>query len=86
MNPRVTTSSAAECLQQKLQRDRGVDTGVRPVNQPGVVLDDLQHADLFLQRPATEVMTDGQRVLALRRQVGPQRGCVLDMKIGRAES
>jgi hypothetical protein len=66
-------------LKQKLQCDGGIDIG--PVDQTGVILDDLQHADLFLQRAATEVMTDGQTVFVLRGQVCPQRGCVLNMEI-----
>ncbi len=58
-------------LQQKPQCDNGIGPGIRRVDKAGVVLDDLQHADLFLQGPASELVTYGKGVLALRREVRP---------------
>ena len=68
-------------LQQKLQRDRVLAAGVLPVDQPGVVFDDLQHAYLVGQCSPSEFVTDREGVLAPGGQVGPQRRRVLGMEV-----
>ena len=73
-------------LQQEFQCDGRVDANVfrQFEDHPDVLLDDVEHADLFLQRPAPELMGDGQAVLVARVQVGLQRSDVLRVKIFRA--
>lgn len=49
-------------LQQKLQRDGCLDVNVLGdlEDQPDVVLDDVEHADPFLQCPASQLVADGE--------------------------
>src|ERR1700746_692972 len=58
-----------------------VGTGVllQLVDQPQVVFDDLEHADLFLQGPSAEFMTDSQVGLAGLVQISAQCRCVFDV-------
>jgi hypothetical protein len=46
-----------------------------------VVLDDVEHADAFLQGPTSELVADGQAVFIARVQVGLQRSDVLGVKV-----
>ena len=52
-------------LQQELQRDRRVDAHVLRdfEDQPDVLFDDVEQADLFLQGPAPEFVADRQGCL-----------------------
>ena len=46
-----------------------------------VLLDDIEHADLFFQGPAAKLIADGQAVFVARVQVRVQRSNVLGVKI-----
>ncbi len=46
-----------------------------------MVLDDVEHADSFLQCPAPELMADRKAVLVTRAQIRPQCGDVLSVKL-----
>ncbi len=70
-------------LQQEFQCYRRIDPGVfRDLqDQLDVMLDDVEHADLFFQGPASELISDGQAVLVARVQVGKQRSGVVGMEV-----
>ena len=82
-NPRVATSSGASVCNRNSSAAGPVDRClfIEFIDQPEVVLDDVEHADSFLQGPASELVADGQAVLVARVQVGLQRSDVLGVKV-----
>ncbi len=71
-------------VQQKRQRLRAVEARnllYQFVDQPGVLLDDLEHADVVVQRLAPELVSDTQVVRTAGLQVSAQRGLVLVVEI-----
>src|SRR6202021_4318597 len=71
-------------LQQECQRHRPVEAGKlhhQPVVKLRVFLDDLQHADVVVQCPAAELMTDREVFLVAGLEVTSQRSRVCSVEI-----